>query len=129
MIKCEKCQRWFGTNKGLNIHYSKMHKHVQKQKEVNVFDFNEIKTFITLEIQRVFKEFSLNNPIKCNNTEDLGILPNKIATMPVFNPFESNKRLVIKELREKLKEGIGNVLKEIGSFDEQINFLEIPILA
>lgn len=123
MIKCKECKRWFGTKKGCNIHYNKMHEHVQKQKEVNSFDFNEIKTFITLEIQRIFKEFNFSKSIT-NNTVDLGIVPNKITKMPNFNPFESNKRLVIKELKEQLKKGINNVLKEVGSFDDQINFLE-----
>ena len=127
MIKC-KCGRWFGTKKGHNIHYSKMHKHTQKQKCVNVFDFNEIKLFITSEIQRMLKEFNFNSVVVKSNEVRVGIVPIKnVKQMPVFDPFESNKRLVIKELKESLLKGIGNVLKEIGSFDDQLNFLDVPI--
>ena len=128
MIKCKVCGGWFRTKKGCNIHYSRMHKHVQKQKDVNVFDFNEIKLFITSEIQRTLKEINFNRVVKSDDV-NVGIIPIKTVKMPSFTPFEANKRLVIKELKEQLKKGINNVLKEVGSFDEQINFLEVTILA
>ena len=129
MIKCEECKRWFKTKRGHDVHYNRMHKYIKRQEELT-FDTNEIKVFITSEIRRVFNDFKKSINYN-NNTENRGILPIRIAKMPVFNPFESDKRLVIKELKEQLevmvKDGIGNVLQEIGSFDEQITFLEVPI--
>ena len=125
MIKCKICKRWFKTKKGCNIHRSLLHKNVQKQKEINTFDFNEIKTFITSEIQRMLKGFNFSNPINNNNIKDVGIVPIKITKIPSFNPFESNKRLVIKELKTELLKGISNVLQKIGSFDDQIDFLKV----
>ena len=94
--------------------------------EPEQFDTIEMKSFIKLEIRRVLNGFSFS---KTANTKDVGIVPNKITKMPVFNPLESNKRLVMKELKSELLKGISNVLHEVGSFDEQINFLEMPILA
>ena len=126
MIKCEVCNKWFKTKKGFNIHYERMHKCIQCE-EIPSFDMNEIKNFITSEIQRTLKEFRFNGITTQNNS--VGIVPIKADKMPIFDPFECNKRLVVKELKEKLKKGITNVLKEVGSFDSDINFLEVPVLA
>lgn len=93
------------------------------------FDMKEIKVFITSEIQKALKEFNFNRPVINNNTENNGIIP-KTTNIPKFNPIEANKRLVVKELKEQIQKGINKILQEVGSFDEQINFIEtVEILA
>ena len=126
MIKCEECGRWFGTKKGCNIH-KRIHKDNQKQIKESIFDMNEIKLFITSEIQTVLKEFDFSRSIDNNNTKDIEILPIRIKKMPKFNLIETNKHLLVKELKEELAKGIKNVLHDIGSFDNQINFYEVPV--
>lgn len=129
VIKCKECSKWFKNKRGYNIHYNRMHVCNHKQKEISPsFDFNLIKQFITSEIQKALKMFNFNIPTIKKNDINTGILPIKSAKkIPSFTPFEANKRLVIKELKEQLKKGINDVLQKVGSFDEQINFLETPI--
>jgi len=124
--KCEVCGKWLKTIRGYNTHYRMIHKHSLNP----TFDFNEIKLFITSEIQKALKDFNFSRPINNDKTEDAGIIPNKPAKkMPKFSILEVNKHLVVKELKEQLAKGINNVLQRIGSFDNEINFLEIPVLA
>ncbi|KKM79362.1 hypothetical protein LCGC14_1350770 [marine sediment metagenome] len=125
MIKCKKCNRWFKTKRGCNIH-NRMHKNIQGQEEPG-FDMNEIKLFITSEIQIALKELNFNRSTIRNSEGNVGILPVKITKMPKFNPVESNKRLVVKELKIQLAKGINNILQKVGSFDDKINFYETPI--
>jgi len=128
MTKCKRCAKELKNVESIKRGYGKVCYRIHKLQEIEQreqFDMNEIRTFITSEIQRFLKDFNFNRTT--NNNDDQGILPNKITKMPAFNSFESNKRLVIKELKEKLKEGINSVLQEVGSFDEQINFLDVSI--
>ena len=132
-VRCKKCNHIL-TNKlsisrGMGDTCYRIHRLLQEANKPEKPDMKEIKTFISSEIVRIFKEFNFNKPI--NNTESLGILPKKITKIPIFNPFESDKRLVIKDLKEQLEvmvtSGIKSVLQEVGSFDTEINFLEVPI--
>jgi len=126
MSKCKKCNRWFKNKRANNTHYSRMHGNIQSQEEINTsFDFNEIKVFITSEIKKALKELNFSKSDIINDDDNVGIISIKPAKkMPKFNSFETNKHLVVKELKEQLSKGIENVLKEVGSFDNQINFLE-----
>ena len=126
MHKCLRCGHILTNKQSIERGYGKTCYRIinlQKAEEPKP-DMKEIKKLITSEIQKVLKEFNFNKPIIHNNTGDNGIVPIRIAKMPKFNPFEVNKRLVVKELKEQLAKGIDNVLKEVGSFDEEINFLE-----
>jgi len=130
MNKCKRCGRELRSEKSIKRSYGKTCYRIVQLQEANKpeqFDMKKIKTFITLEIQRVFKEFNFNSPVIHNNSEDIGVVPIRIIKMPKLNPFEINKRLVVKELKEQLQKGINNMLQEIGSFDNQINFLEAPV--
>lgn len=132
IVRCKRCNHILHNSESIKRGYGKTcYRIIQLQgKQPEKFDMKEIKTLITSEIQRVLKEFNFNRPIIHNNTEDIGIIPIIITKIPKFNPIEANKRLVIKELKEQLQKGINNVLQEVGSFDEQINFYEhIGILA
>ncbi len=132
IVRCKRCNHILHNPESIKRGYGKTcYRIIQLQeKQPEKFDTKEIKTLITSEIQRILKEFNFNRPIIHNNTEDIEIVPIRITKIPKFNPIEVNKRLVIKELKEQLQKGINNVLQEVGSFDEQINFLEpIGILA
>ena len=129
-MKCKICNRWFKNKRAYTTHHSRMHRNTKNQEDVNTsFDFNEIKTFITSEIEKALKELNFSKPaINNDNTKDIGIVPIKTAKkMPKFNPLEVDKRMVIKDLKECLAEGIKSILKPMGSFDTQINFLEVPV--
>ncbi len=94
------------------------------------FDMEEIKTLITSEIEEALKELKFSRPTNNDNTKDAGYVPVKnTKKMPKFNIMEVNKCLVVKELKEQLSKGINNILFEVGSFDSQLRFLEVPILA
>lgn len=132
IVRCKRCNHILHNLESIKRGYGKTcYRIIQLQEtQPERFDMKEIKTLITSEIQRTLKEFNFNRPIIHNNIEDIGIVPIRITKMPKFNPIEVNKRLVIKELKEQLQKGINNVLQEVGSFDEQIDFLEpIGILA
>lgn len=130
-IKCLRCGRVLTSKDSIERKYGlKCFRIMQLQqaKQPEKLDMKEIKTFITSEIQKALKEFNFNRPIIQNITS--GIIPIKPNNMPKFDPIEVNKRLVVKELKEQLQKGINNILHEVGSFDEQINFFEpIGILA
>ena len=132
MCKCKMCGHTLtnpeSIKRGMGKTCARIFKlqEASKPEQSEQFDMNEMRTFITSEIQRALRELNFSKTIT-NNTVDLGILPNKITKIPTFNPFESNKRLVIKELKEQLKTGIDNVLQKVGSFDDQIGFLDDPI--
>lgn len=133
--KCQKCgriltnpesiKRGYGATCFRIIKLSQTNKTEPEQPEK--LDINEIKLFITSEIQKALKDFNFSKTINNDNTEDTGIVPIKIKKMPKFNILEVNKRMVVKELKEQLAKGIKNMLQEVGSFDEQIDFLEIPV--
>ncbi len=127
-IRCKRCNRILTSKESIKRGYGlKCYRIVQLQEKQLAFDMKEIKIFITSEIQRTLKEFRFNRITTQNNS--VGIVPIKADKMPVFDPFESDKRLVVKELKEQLEKGINNVLQEVGSFDSDINFLEVPVLA
>lgn len=132
IVRCKRCNHILHNLESIKRGYGKTCYRIIQLQEIQPekFDIKEIKTLITSEIQRTLKEFNFNRLITHNNAEDIEIVPIRITKIPKFNPIEVNKRLVIKELKEQLQKGINNVLQEIGSFDEQINFLEpIGILA
>ena len=130
-IRCKRCGRILKNQKSIQLGYGKTCYRISqlnKPKQPEKLDMKEIKTFITSEIQKALKEFNFSKPIVQNITS--GIIPIKPNNMPKFDPIEVNKRLVVKELKEQLQKGIENVLQKVGSFDEQINFVEpIGILA
>lgn len=132
IVRCKRCNHILHNPESIKRGYGKTcYRIIQLQeKQPEKFDMKEVKTLITSEIQRVLKEFNFNRPMIYNNTENIEIIPTKIKKMPKFNIIEVNKRLIIKELKEQLQKGISNVLQQVGSFDEQINFYEpIGILA
>lgn len=129
-IRCKRCNRILTSKESIKRGYGlTCYRIVQLQEKQPAFDMEEIKTFITSEIQRTLKEFNFSRTTTQNN--NVGIVPVKIkiTKMPKFDPNEVNKRLVVKELKKQLKKGINNVLQKVGSFDSDINFLEVPVLA
>jgi hypothetical protein len=134
MCKCKRCGRILKNLESIKLGYGATCYRIVtlQEKQPEKIDVKELKAFITLEIKRVLKEFNFNRPLIHNNTENLGIIPPiKLNKIPIFDSFESDKRLVIKELKEQLEKGIKNVLHKIGSFDKEINFIEgaVGILA
>lgn len=137
IVRCKRCGRILKKKRSIQLGYGNTcYRIIQLQKakqpeQPEQFDMKEIKVFITSEIQKALKEFNFNRPIINNNTENNGIIPPiKPTNIPKFNPIEANKRLVVKELKEQIQKGINNILQEVGSFDEQINFIEtVEILA
>lgn len=133
IVRCKRCGRKLTNPESIERKYGmKCYRIIQLQKsevqeeEPENFNMNEIKLFITSEIQEALKDF--NKPVNNKDTEDKGIVPVKTAKkMPKFNILEVSKRLVVKELKEQLQKGINNMLQEVGSFDTQINFLEVPV--
>jgi len=126
-MRCKRCNRILKNPKSIKRQYGDTCYRIiqlQKAEQPEKFDMNEIKNFITSEIQNALKEFNFNRSIINNNT---GIIPIKPKTMPKFDPIEANKRLVVKELKEQLEKGINSVLQKVGSFDNEINFLEAPV--
>lgn len=134
IVRCKRCGRKLTSKESIERQYGstcskimQLHQ-VKEPEQPEQLDMNEIKTFITSEIQKALKDFNFNREIKHNdNSENNGINPVRITNMPKFNPIEANKRLVVKELKEQLQKGINNILQEVGSFDEHINFLERPV--
>lgn len=133
IVRCKRCNRKLSNKLSIEHGYgAKCYRIITLQKQEtkpeikSEFDMKEIKSFITLEIQKTLNKFDFSRHIM-NNSNDVGIVPIRIAKMPKFNIDEVNKRLVVKELKEQLEKGIDNVLQEVGSFDDKINFLETPI--
>ncbi len=134
IVRCKRCNRILKKESSIKRKYGdicwriiKLQK-IEQPKRPEQFDMKEIKLFITSEIQRILKEFNFNRPIIHKNLESIGKIPSiRIIEIPKFNLIEVNKRLIIKELKEQLQKGINNVLQEVGSFDEQISFYEVPI--
>ncbi len=101
-MKCEICNRWFKNKRAYTTHYSRMHKNTKNQEDVNIgFDMNEIKTFITSEIEKALKLVNFNKPVNNDNNKGIGIVPIKTAKkMPKFNILEVSKRLVVNEMKK-----------------------------
>ena len=134
IVRCKRCGRKLTNPESIERKYGmKCYRIIQLQKsevqeEPENFNMNEIKLFITSEIQEALKDFNFNKPVNNKDAEDKGIVPVKTAKkMPKFNILEVSKRLVVKELKEQIQKGINNILQDVGSFDNQINFLEVPI--
>ena len=134
MCKCKRCGRKLKNQKSIQLGYGatcyrivKLNQ-IDKPEKSEKFDMNEIKSFITLEIAEALKEFNFSRPINNDKTTEIGIVPIRINKPPKFNILETNKRMVVKELREQLSKGIENILQDIGSFDEDINFYEAPMM-
>ena len=137
MCKCKRCGKELRSAESIKKGYGKTCYRIVQLNQTNKpepeqaekIDMEEIKSFISLEIEKALKNFNFSK-LNNDNTEDIVIVSIKPAKkMPKFNPLEANKHLVVKELKEQLAKGIRNMLKPMGSFDNQINFLEIPVLA
>jgi len=135
MVNCKRCGKELRSAESIKRGMGKICYRIsqlQKAKQPEQpekLDMEELKSFISLEIEKALKDFNFSRPINNDKTEDIGIVSIKPAKkMPKFNPLETNKHLVVKELKEQLVKGIENMLKPMGSFDNQINFLEIPVL-
>ena len=126
-IRCKRCGRTLKNQKSKELGYGPTcYRIVQLQKiQPEKLDMIEIKHFITSEIQRVFRDSNFNRIATQHN--DSEIVPIKVDKPPNFDPIEVDKRLVIKELKNQLEKGIKNILYKVGSFDDQIAFIEIPV--
>lgn len=130
IVRCKRCGRILKNQKSIQLGYGNTCYRIfqlNKPEQPEQLDMKEIKTFITSEIQKALEEFNFNRPMINNNTENNGKIPIKNTKMPKFDPLEANKRLVVKELKEQLQKGINNILQKVGSFDTQINFLEVLV--
>ncbi len=138
-IRCKRCNRVLKLKISIERGFGDTCYRIMKLNQLKVnkvepekLDMEEIKSFISLEIEKALKDFKFNRSVNNDNTKDIGIVPKRIKKMPKFNILEVSKRLVVNELKEQLAKGIkNNILHNIGSFDEQINFYkisEVPIL-
>lgn len=127
MVKCERCGHILTNPESIKNGYGKTCYRIiqlQKPEAKEDFNINEIKIFITSEIQKALKEFNFSRLV-IRNDDSVGIVPVRITKMPKFDINETNRQLVIKELKEQIQKGIGNILRKVGSFDNEIKFLEI----
>lgn len=100
MCKCKKCgriltnpesiKRGYGATCFRIVQLQQENKKVQPEQPEKL-DINEIKTFITSEIQKALKDFNFSRPINNDNVEGIGIVPIRIKKMPKFNILEVNK--------------------------------------
>lgn len=128
IVRCKRCNHILKNPESIKRGMGKVCYRISqlnKPEQPEKLDMNEIKSFISSEIEKTLKNFNFNRPVNNDKTEDVGIVANKPAKkMPKFNILEVSKRMVVKELKDQLQKGINNILQEVGSFDNQINFLE-----
>jgi len=103
MIKCQKCQKWFKTQKGLNIHSSRMHKNQLQEVNVNNSLMQEILDRVRkLELDNSYLKSRVENITVSNNSKSTeAIIRLKQDTQrPERTGNEVNMSGVVKEMKK-----------------------------
>ena len=129
MIKCQKCNKWFKTQKGLNIHSSRMH----GKQEIKVrVDYSQMKSILNriqkLELDNSYLKSRVKN-MRSNNyksTEEIVRLEQDIQR-PERTGNEINMSGVVKELKTILKSKEPILQKNFRFSDEELGIIMVNI--
>ncbi|KKN30015.1 hypothetical protein LCGC14_0838320 [marine sediment metagenome] len=131
MIKCQKCQKWFSTKKGLNIHSSRMHKNqnVQNVQVVNVNNSQIIEILNSirkLQLDNVYLKCRVKNITGNNHTTEAIERIKMDEARPEQSGNEDNMTKIVKEMKKIFTEDFN--YKNILSHVNGIETILIPIM-
>lgn len=96
MCKCKRCGMKLTNKKSIELGYGatcfriiQLNNQETKPEQIENLDMNEIKSFITSEIENALKSFNFNRPNN-DKSENIGIVSTKVKKMPKFNILNIN---------------------------------------